>query len=70
MEEIMRSLVNTIGSEQMRLALLAKLTRSRGLTERERSSISNARVNAPEPYRAIIRAVSDYCDLQDESRIA
>lgn len=67
MHEIMRKLVNTIGSEPLRLALLSH---SRDLTTDNRALISNARLEAPEPYRTIISAVSDYCDLRDEKRLS
>ena len=70
MHEIMRALANTISAEPVRLALLAMLDNTKGLTAEQHTRLAVARRDAPEPYRTIIDSVMRYRELQNESRIA
>lgn len=69
MHEIMRTLANTIASEPVRLALLAVLDGSKGLTADQRARLAAARTDTPTPYREIIDGVMRYREILNESRI-
>lgn len=69
MHDLMRTLANTISSEPIRLALLARLDSTKGLTMDQKRRLDAARREAPTPYREIINTVMSYREMQDESRI-